>query len=504
MLNNMKVAMRLAILAGTLIALMLIIGLMGISGMRDANLGMKTVYNDRVVPMQQLKDVIDNYALTLVETPQKSAKGLLGLLKAQRLTADTHEHATALWKAFLATELVDEEVALIKQATPLLQKADAKIADLQNWYTNRNELAIANFTQNDMYPVFDPLNEVFSQLNKLQVTVAKQEYEHSIQRYEKARLINIAMILLSLVLAGVLGLLITRSLLKQLGGEPNYTAHIITQVANGDLAVRAHLGKNDQSSILFAINQMIVKLSSIISDVRSTADSLSAASEEVSATAQSLSQSATEQAASVEETSASMEEISASISQNNDNAKITDSIATQSAKEASQGGEAVKNTVTAMQKIAEKISVIDDIAYQTNLLALNAAIEAGRAGEHGRGFAVVASEVRKLAGRSQTAAKEIGELANGSVKLAVGAGNLLDEMVPSIRKTADLVQEISAASHEQSMGANQITTAISQISIATQQNSTAAEELYSTAEELAHQATQLQEMMEFFKLANSR
>ena len=504
MLNNMRVAMRLAILAGTLIVLMLIIGLMGISGMRDANLGMKTVYNDRVVPMQQLKDVVDSYALTLVETPQKSTKGLLGLLKAQRLTADTHEHATALWKAFLATELVDEEVALIKQAAPLLQKADAKIADLQNWYSNRDELAIANFTQNDMYPIFDPLNEVFSQLNKLQVTVAKQEYEHSIQRYEKARLINIAMILLSLVLAGVLGLLITRSLLKQLGGEPNYTAQIIAQVANGDLAIRAQLGKNDQSSILFAINQMIVKLSSIISDVRSTADSLSAASEEVSATAQSLSQSATEQAASVEETSASMEEISASISQNNDNAKITDSIATQSAKEASQGGEAVKNTVTAMQKIAEKISVIDDIAYQTNLLALNAAIEAGRAGEHGRGFAVVASEVRKLAGRSQTAAKEIGELANGSVKLAVGAGNLLDEMVPSIRKTADLVQEISAASHEQSMGANQITTAISQISIATQQNSTAAEELYSTAEELAHQATQLQEMMEFFKLANNR
>lgn len=504
MLNNMRVAMRLAILAGTLIVLMLIIGIMGISGMRDANRGMETVYNDRVVPMQQLKDVIDNYALMLVDAPQKSAKNIISLQDAQRITAETLPQTTQLWQAYLATELVDEEVALVAEAKPMLKKADEQLANLQSWYGNKDVVAITNFTQTGIYPLFDPLNDVFTKLNKLQAKVAKQEYELSNQRFQKTRVMNISMICLSLVVALIIGFIITRSLLQQLGGEPNYTARIIEQVANGDLAVRAQLGRNDQSSILFAINQMIIKLSSIITDVRSTADSLSAASEEVSATAQSLSQSATEQAASVEETSASMEEISASISQNNDNAKITDSIATQSAKEASQGGEAVKNTVTAMQKIAERISVIDDIAYQTNLLALNAAIEAGRAGEHGRGFAVVASEVRKLAGRSQTAAKEIGELANSSVKQAVSAGTLLDEMVPSIRKTADLVQEISAASHEQSMGANQITTAISQISIATQQNSTAAEELYSTAEELAHQATQLQEMMEFFKVAHNR
>jgi methyl-accepting chemotaxis protein len=195
-----------------------------------------------------------------------------------------------------------------------------------------------------------------------------------------------------------------------------------------------------------------------------------------------------------------MEEITASIGQNSDNAKVTDSLASKSAREANDGGSAVKNTVEAMRKIAQKISVIDDIAYQTNLLALNAAIEAGRAGEHGRGFAVVASEVRKLAGRSQTAAKEIGELAGGSVKLAESAGQLLDEIVPAIKKTADLVQEISAASDEQTMGANQITIAISQISIATQQNSSSAEELYSTAEELTSQALQLQQMMEFFKV----
>lgn len=501
MLNNMKVAIRLVILAGTLIVLMLVIGIMGISGMRAANLGMQTVYNDRVVPMQQLKQVIDGYNLLLIVNTQKVLRGIITPEAAQKSAYEGLPKIAKVWQNYLATYLNEAEVAQVSEVKPLLKNADALIANLQRLYAAKDILAIGDFVKSDVYAVYNPLYKIFDNLYDIQLDVAAQEYATSTQRYQSTLTSNTIIIVVSILVSLILGLLITRSLLQQLGGEPNYTAQIISQVANGDLAVRAQLNKNDQGSILFAINQMIVKLSSIINDVRSTADSLSAASEEVSATAQSLSQSATEQVASVEETSASMEEISASISQNNDNAKITDNIATKSAKEASQGGEAVKHTVLAMQKIAEKISVIDDIAYQTNLLALNAAIEAGRAGEHGRGFAVVASEVRKLAGRSQTAAKEIGELANSSVKQAVSAGSLLDEMVPSIRKTADLVQEISAASHEQSIGASHISAAISQISIATQQNSTASEELYATAEELSHQASQLQEMMEFFKLA---
>jgi methyl-accepting chemotaxis protein len=210
------------------------------------------------------------------------------------------------------------------------------------------------------------------------------------------------------------------------------------------------------------------------------------------------------QAASVEETSASIEEMSSSIAQNNENARITDGMAQKSARDAAQGGEAVSATVEAMQKIAERISVIDDIAYQTNLLALNAAIEAGRAGEHGRGFAVVASEVRKLAERSQIASQEIGELATQSVKRAELAGNLLGEMVPSIRKTADLVQEIAAASTEQTTGVEQINGAIGQVSQTMQQNAAASEELSSTAEELSGQAMRLQEAMTYFQLSGDR
>ena len=263
----------------------------------------------------------------------------------------------------------------------------------------------------------------------------------------------------------------------------------ITQAYQGDFAV-----------LKDAINDTIGKLSETIAQIITAADALSNASGQVSATAQSLSQASSEQAASVEETTISLEQMTASVNQNTENAKITDNMATKSAKEAGEGGEAVGKTVDAMKSIADKIGIIDDIAYQTNLLALNAAIEAARAGEHGKGFAVVAAEVRKLAERSQVAAQEIGELAGSSVKMAERAGNLLDEMVPSIQKTSDLVQEIASASQEQSTGVAQINSAMGQLNKATQQNASASEELAATAEELGGQAGQLQQLMEFFSV----
>jgi methyl-accepting chemotaxis protein len=249
---------------------------------------------------------------------------------------------------------------------------------------------------------------------------------------------------------------------------------------------------------------MVQKLTNVVTDVNGGAEAIASASEEVSATAQSLSQASSEQAASAEETSASIEEMTASIAQNSENAKVTDGMATKAAREAVDGGSAVKATVAAMKQIAQKISIIDDIAYQTNLLALNAAIEAARAGEHGKGFAVVATEVRKLAERSQVAAQEIGTVASGSVELAEKAGRLLDEMLPSIQKTSDLVQEITAASREQTTGVGQINAAVGQLSQTTQQNASSSEELAATAETLSMQAEQLQSAMAFFRLDHKR
>lgn len=319
-------------------------------------------------------------------------------------------------------------------------------------------------------------------------------------QYESAKSsLTLFVVIGSLIVLSVMAI-IFYDLFKTLGGDPRYAAHVCNQVANGDLSIDIEIGNKDKNSLLLSINNMKNQLATIISDVRSSADALSSASSQVNSTAQTIAKGASVQAASVEETSASMEQMSAFISQNNENAGITDGMAQKASKEAVSGGNAVAETVDAMQKIAEKISVIDDIAYQTNLLALNAAIEAGRAGDHGKGFAVVASEVRKLAERSQVAAQEIGELAKDSVKRADIAGTSLKEMVPSINKTADLVQEIVAASSEQATGVHQINEAISQVNQTMQHNAAASEELSATSEEMNTQALSLQESVNYFTL----
>jgi methyl-accepting chemotaxis protein len=280
----------------------------------------------------------------------------------------------------------------------------------------------------------------------------------------------------------------------------NDTAQALIALAEGDLThriTRDYQGLFGQ--VKDSANATAENLTRVIEEVRAASDALTGAAGQVSATAQSLSQAASQQAASVEETTAQIDTMSASINQNSDNARVTDGMATKASKEAADGGSAVSQTVTAMKQIAAKIGIVDDIAYQTNLLALNAAIEAARAGEHGKGFAVVAAEVRKLAERSQEAAKEIGDLAGNSVSTAERAGKLLDEIVPSIQKTSELVQEIAASSAEQSEAVVQIGGAMGQLSKATQQNASASEELAATSEELSGQAEQLQHSIAFFK-----
>lgn len=315
--------------------------------------------------------------------------------------------------------------------------------------------------------------------------------------------IAIGLVLILLFASVWVALLIAKYIVNKLGGEPDYVMEVTQKMAQGRLDFHVQLDDRNTTSIIYSVNQLKLSLNDIVAKIRETVDTISDSSVEISNSAMSLSQIAEEIAASVEQTSASMEEMTATINQNNENAKITDGIANKSAHEATQGADMALKTTTAMKDIAKKINIIDDIAYQTNLLALNAAIEAARAGEHGKGFAVVATEVRKLAERSQVAAQEIEKLAESSVSLADESGELFNRIVPSIKKTADLVQEISAASQEQSVGVDQVNTAVSQISGSTQSNAAASEELAAVAEELTQKAKSLQHAVSFFTIAST-
>ncbi|MGW8189598.1 methyl-accepting chemotaxis protein [Sphingomonas hankookensis] len=275
----------------------------------------------------------------------------------------------------------------------------------------------------------------------------------------------------------------------------------VETVADGNLQQITQTGGNDEiKDLVDTVNRMIERLRSVIGQTNQAANLVAAGSQQLSASSEQVSQGATEQAAAAEEASASMEEMAVNIKQNADNAAQTEKIARQSSKDAEASGVAVDRAVGAMRVIAEKIGIVQEIARQTDLLALNAAVEAARAGEHGRGFAVVASEVRKLAERSQTAAAEISAVSGDTVQAAAQAGEMLTKLVPDIRRTAELVAEISAACREQDIGAAQINQALQQLDTVTQQNASASEQITSTSEELAGQAEELQQSISFFRV----
>jgi methyl-accepting chemotaxis protein len=270
------------------------------------------------------------------------------------------------------------------------------------------------------------------------------------------------------------------------------------EIAKGNLTVDIR-ERCPKDKLMQALASMVSGLTQTVSEVRSIAGEVAEASQSISTASIQVSKGASSQAAAAEEASSSMEEMVSNIKQNADNAQQTDKIANKSAKDAQESGKSVLEAVAAMKEIANKISIIEEIARQTNLLALNAAIEAARAGEHGKGFAVVAAEVRKLAERSQKAAGEINQLSSTTLKVSEKSGEMLEKLVPDIQRTAELVQEITAASKEQDTGAEQINKALQQLQQVIQQNASASEEMASTTEELTGQSEQLVGALSFFK-----
>ncbi|MBZ0156484.1 MAG: methyl-accepting chemotaxis protein [Alphaproteobacteria bacterium] len=511
MLNNMKIGVRLYLLAGIMAALLIIIGILGLRGMKQTDSGLETVYNDRLVPTGQLAEInelmlenIQQLLLAQFHDPKLEVSKVHEADHPITMHLDKVEanigRISKVWEQYMATTLTPEEKKLaekyledrmkfihdgIKPAVALLKDKSFSEANLH--------------TVKSIVPLFNNAKGGSESLLKLQIDVAKQEKDQADAAYSLTRNIVVGSIVGGLLLSGIIALWIIRSVTVPL----NEGVRVMNKLAAGDLTASIDVTSRDETGqLLLAMRNMVGKLKEVVSEVAGASGNVASGSQQLSSSSQQMSQGATEQAASIEEVSSSMEQMSANIRQSADNAQQTEKIALKSAADAKEGGEAVRETVTAMKEIADKISIIEEIARQTNLLALNAAIEAARAGEHGKGFAVVASEVRKLAERSQTAAGEISQLSSSSVQVAERAGEMLAKLVPDIQKTAELVQEISAASREQDAGAEQINKAIQQLDQVVQQNASASEEMASTAEELSSQAEQLQGSIGFFNVGD--
>jgi methyl-accepting chemotaxis protein len=504
MFNRMKVGARLAIAFGAVVILLVLMVMVGVTRMANINEGMRLINDENSPEMRhaigmrtaafQISVSVRNLMLFAENDKLRQENDILRSAMEQfdsESGALEHMFTSLASTTRTETDLLMKSKAMWQALRPEIEQTAAL------GMAHKQKEAFANYMA-DASERNASMRDAIQQLAEFEQKLNEEEGVRARKTYEDARRLMFGIGALAVLLAAAAAFVATRSILRQLGGEPAYVASLMQAVSAGDLTMTVATREGDTTSMLHAVKTMLAKLASIIGEVNAAAQALGGASEEVSATSQSLSQAAGEQAASVEQTSASIEQMTASIAQNTDNAKVTDTMAAKAANEAAEGGEAVKATVAAMKQIAQKISIIDDIAYQTNLLALNAAIEAARAGEHGKGFAVVAAEVRKLAERSQVAAQEIGTVATGSVELAEKAGNLLAEIVPSIKRTSDLVQEITAASQEQSTGVAQINAAVMQLSQATQQNASSSEELAATAEEMSGQAEQLRQTMSFF------
>ena len=514
--RRMTVRALLGSVIGFLAVLTVGVGLLGLYGMDSANAGLRTVYLDRTVALEQVSRVdrlLWQIRLTieqaeLAETTDASSAAL------KRVEAHVLE-IDATWAAYMATYLTPEEKEL---ATAFAAERSAWTGvflapSLEALRSGNIDVLKQVDTQN--YAANAQLARRIDALRSLQVEEARREFEKSGQLYDRTRSIMIAVILVGTALAAAMGVGMARTIGRQLGGEPAYAARIVRRIAAGDLGVDVTVREGDRTSLLFAMREMRDSLAAIVNNIHHGADAIMAAAGQIADGNLDLSTRTEQQAGALEETASTMEELTATVKQYADNARHANQLALDASSVAVNGGKLVGQVVDRMgaisasaRKMEEIISVIDGIAFQTNILALNAAVEAARAGEQGRGFAVVAGEVRNLAHRSAAAAKEISALIAASVgevdagtHLVDQAGAIMQEVVGGIRSVSDTMAEMATAGSEQANGIAQVNTALAQMDETTQQNAALVEEAAAAAASMREQAAALTASINKFSTA---
>jgi methyl-accepting chemotaxis protein len=490
------IKLKLGLAFALMIGLMIVAAALGMEGIGKLNAGFDGVMSGpvaRTANVQDLNGVFLRIAraerdMILADTKEEAAPLVADIARERQRFTDLVQKSEAL-----ATPEAKPKWAALHAAGDRFLAVDDRLRELALANQDAQAKTLSNTEGKQAFDEASRQMDELVQLERGETQAASDKVDND-DKATRASLITMTVVALLIALGAAVWISISVAKGLARAGEA------VRQVAEGDLTRTVSVATNDEiGDLLGHVNLMVERLRGVIADALSAAENVSSGSQELSATSEQVSQGATEQASAAEEASASMEQMAANIKQNADNAAQTEKIARQSAKDAEVSGEAVARAVGAMQTIAEKITIVQEIARQTDLLALNAAVEAARAGEHGKGFAVVASEVRKLAERSQTAATEIGAVSSETVKAAQSAGEMLSSLVPDIRKTAELVAEISAACREQDIGASQINEAIQQLDKVTQQNASASEEMSATSEELAAQAEELQASIAYFR-----
>ena len=518
-LNNLKVGTRLALGFALVLVLLIAVTVVGILRMAqiqdrlDKVVSVSNVSTGLVIEMRN--NVSDRIAslrvLTLMTDPADMEPEMVKFKEQTR----KYEEAQKKLSALFAAHASDKEKALlaqIKESEGLAMPAIAKASEL---YLANNAMDATRVMIREVRPVQKKWTDALDQLAALEEKQNAQSKTDAQAEFENARNFMIIMLVAAVAMGIAAAWVISRSLRKQLGGEPAYTAQIAASIAHGDLAVAIETEESDRGSLLVEMKEMRNSLVGIVQQVRRGTETIGTASREIAAGNIDLSSRTELQASSLEKTASAMEELTSTVRQNADNARQANALAATASDVARKGGEVVSQVVGTMgeinssaSKISDIIGVIDGIAFQTNILALNAAVEAARAGEQGRGFAVVASEVRNLAQRSAAAAKEIKTLIGDSVekvergsKLVGQAGVTMDEVVTSVKRVTDIMSEIANASAEQSAGIEQVNLSIIEMDSMTQQNAALVEEAAAAAQSLQDQAGELARVVSIFKLS---